>query len=228
MARAIEIKNKLQTKKIEEINQLMKIINAATPGEAWKKAVNLVVSQGEAVEDDGEKLQEMINVSVEIAKPTEVDQIVKKHGDMKMLEWMHNNFHSQKPIEGWGYCYGQRLKDFEGVNQYERVITKLKKNLETKSATLNFTFPPGDKQHMPCVNILDLKFRDGKLNGSAFMRSQDAGKKLYADIISMGEIIDEIAQEIGKEPGSLLIHIASLHIYDKDLKNLQGIVESKT
>lgn len=204
----------------------MKTLTASTPGQAWKKAVKLVMNEGEVVTDDGEKLNETINVSLEIKEPTKIDQIVKKYGDMKMLEWMRDNFHSDKPIEGWGYCYGQRLKNFEGVNQYERIINKLKKNLETKSATLNFTFPPGDMKHMPCVNILDLKFRDGKLNGVAFMRSQDAGKKLYADIISMGEIIAEIAEEIGQKPGSLLIHISSLHIYHKDLPKLKSLIES--
>ncbi len=204
----------------------MKKIVASTPGLVWKKAVQLVMESGDIVTDDGEKLNEVINVSLEVSQPTKIDKIIKEFGDEKMLEWMRNNFHSDQPIEGWGYCYGQRLKNFEGINQYERIINKLKKNLETKSATLNFTFPPGDLKHMPCVNILDLKFRNGKLNGVAFMRSQDAGKKIYADIISMGEIIAEIAAEIGQEPGSLLIHIASLHIYHKDLPKLKPLLKS--
>jgi len=204
----------------------MTAITTTTPGTAWKKAIKIVLDKGEIIQDDGENLYELINVSILIKKPTKIDQIVKDYGDIEMLKWMRNNFHSTEPVENWGYCYGQRLQNFEGINQMEKVIIKLKKNPQTKSATLNFTFPPGDVKHMPCVNILDLKFRNNKLNASVFMRSQDAGKKLYADIISMGEIVKEIAQKVGQTPGELLIHISSLHVYEKDLNKFKELINS--
>lgn len=44
-----------------------------------------------------------------------------------MIEWMKNNFFSDKNVLDWGYSYGQRLTNYEGINQIKNVKEKLLK-----------------------------------------------------------------------------------------------------
>lgn len=198
----------------------MKHILANNPGEAWKKSVNLVYKKGTEIKDGDNKLIELLNVIITVKDPHLIDDVVKKHGDRKMIRWMKNNFLQLKAIENWGYSYGQRMYDFQGINQFQNIVKKLKTNSDTKSATISFMFPPKDKQHVPCIIALDLKIRKKILIGTAFFRSQDAGKKIYADILSLGNIMSKVANKLAITVGPLLLHIVSLHVYKEDIESL--------
>lgn len=199
----------------------MKVIKIKSPGLAWREATDLVLKKGKEIKDGEESLLEVINVSFDIENPNRVDSIIKKYGDRKMIEWMKNNFLNDDPVSSWGYSYGQRLNNFSGVDQLDRITKKLKKDKNSKSATLNFMYPPGDKKHVPCVVALDLKIRNNKLIGTTFVRSQDAAKKLYADILALGEVMSKVAKRRKVKVGSLLMHTVSLHVYQADIKELK-------
>lgn len=199
----------------------MIIIEAINPGEAWKKSVSAVFENGKEIKDGEKKIKELLNVNITIENPRTIDAITKKYGEKKMIQWMKNNFLKLEPVEDWGYSYGQRMQDFQGFNQYENIIKKLQNNLTTKSATISFMYPPDDKKHVPCIVAIDLKIRQKMLIGTAFFRSQDAGKKLYADIICIGEIMNRIAKKINVKTGLLNLHVVSLHIYQEDFPELK-------
>lgn len=199
----------------------MKQINANSAGLGWKKLVKEVLQRGAHAKDGNINLKECLNVFITIKKPTITDSVLKKFAEVDMLEWMKKNFLSLDPVDNWGYSYGQRIFNFQGENQFAEIVKKFKKNIQTKSATITLSFPPGDKQHSPCVNIIDFKYRNNKLNATVFMRSQDAGKKTYADIVCLGTILENLAKELKVDSGELTIHIASLHIYETDLDALQ-------
>lgn len=114
--------------------------------------------------------------------------------------------------------------DFGGINQIQNVIQKLKKNPESKSATITLMNPDGDKHHMPCIVALDFKIRNKQLMLTAFFRSQDVGKKIYADIICLGEIEKQIADSVGVAMGPLNILIVSLHVYEADFEKIADLI----
>lgn len=140
---------------------------------------------------------------------------------------MRNNFLLNEPITNWGYSYGQRFTNFDGIDQIGGVVEKLKKNPNSKSATITLMNPLGDSHHMPCIVALDFKIREGKLMTTAFFRSQDAGKKIYADIICLGEIAKKIADRVGVAVGALSILTASLHFYEEDREKFSKLLELK-
>ena len=199
----------------------MKIIKAKSPGIVWKKLIKETLSNGLEIYDDQTKLTEITNVLIQINEPCSTDSILKKNVDIEMLNWMKKNFLSQDPVENWGYSYGQRISNYLGENQIETITKKLKKSLDSKSATITLSLPPEDKKHSPCVNIIDFKYRNNQLNATGFMRSQDVGKKAYADYICLGIILDNLANDINVKVGELIIHVASLHIYEGDLNDLK-------
>ena len=184
-----------------------------------------IYNNGTPIKDGEQNLRELLSVLVSVDEPTVIDEEIKIHGDVNMISWMNDNFLSLKEVDNWGYSYGQRMYDFDGhYNQFEKIAEKLIKNPESKSATISFMYPGHDDKHMPCIVALDFKIRNGRLNGSAFFRSQDAGKKFYADIMCMGEILRRLAERINLPVGELNIFIASLHIYENDFEMVEGII----
>ena len=84
--------------------------------------------------------------------------------------------------------------------------------------------PGGDDKHVPCICSIDFKIRNNKLNTTAFFRSQDIGKKVYADMISLTKIASLIADSVKADVGFLVLHIASAHIYESDMKRVNSLV----
>jgi len=196
----------------------MKNIVEKTPGFLWKRAAKEVYTNGSDIKDGDKNLKELLNVYITCKQPTKNDDIITSHADKKMIDWMLDNFLKQNPVLDWGYSYGKRFFNHHGIDQVENIINKLKKNPDSKSATINLMDVEEDQKHVPCICTIDFKIRRGKLNATAFFRSQDAGKKLYADIISIGKIMEMIGQKVGVSVGDLSILIASLHIYEEDLE----------
>ncbi|MCX6713508.1 MAG: thymidylate synthase, partial [Candidatus Vogelbacteria bacterium] len=187
-----------------------------------------VYVDGQLIKDGDKKLRELLNVFIICENPTKGDEILDKKADKNMINWMLGNFLKQEPVLNWGYSYGLRFFNYHGINQLQQIIDKLKKNNESKSATISLMDPLGDSGHMPCICVLDFKIRKGYLLATAFFRSQDAGKKLYADIISLGKIMEIVSGEVGIKMGELSVLIASLHIYEEDLEEIVlPLIESK-
>ncbi|MDO8579362.1 MAG: thymidylate synthase, partial [bacterium] len=198
-------------------------INAKTPGEAWRKAAQEVFISGDHIKDGNTNLKELMNVFLSVENPLGNDVIMDRYADPKMIEWMRNNFLSKNPVDSWGYSYGQRFMDFDGINQIQNIIEKLKENPESKSATITLMNPKGDKHHVPCIVALDFKVRNNQLMLTAFFRSQDVGKKIYADIICLGEIEKQVADAVDIAMGPLNILIVSLHAYEADFQKIKDI-----
>lgn len=200
------------------------LLHSKSAGTLWLQAMKKVFLEGHNIKDEEQNLKECLSVLITVDNPTIIDEEIKKYGDTTMIEWMKNNFLSLNPVDNWGYNYGQRMYSYNNnYNQFEKVINKLKKNPESKSATITFTNPGQDNKHAPCIVSLDLKIRNNKIVGNAFFRSQDAGKKFYADIMCIGEIMNLASKELDIEVGELNIFIASLHIYESDFEKIKNI-----
>jgi len=202
----------------------MKSIETNTIGDAWVESIKTVLDLGKTVHDGDTKLKEFINLAIKINHPEKEDDILKKYADEKMIEFMISNFLEKEPVLNWGYSYGQRIYDFSGINQFKKIANKLKKNPESKSATISLMNPPEDQKHVPCITVLDFKIRDGHLLATAFFRSQDIGKKFYADAICIGKIGKMISEKINNVPVKLLFVISSAHIYEPDIEKVKKIV----
>lgn len=195
-------------------------------GEGWETMLEEVYHDGETTVDDGAELLEKLNILVEFEYPflnPEDDEFLQRHMDEDRVEWMIDNFHSEEPIEGWGYSYGSRFKDFEGHNQLTYVNDKLTEKPTSKSATITSMYPPGDTKHVPCICTLDFKIRDGLLM-TAFFRSQDIGKKFYADVIALKRIQEEVSNHLDVNNNKMVIQVVSAHIYETDFDLVEDII----
>lgn len=193
-------------------------------GEAWKKAIETIIENGMTIFDGDEKLYEVLGLQIKVVNPSENDIIIEKKGDLTMIEWMKKNFFSKDNVLNWGYSYGKRLMDYQGINQLENIKKKLLNNIESKSATITLNCPLEDKKHSPCINILDFKVRNNTVILNTFFRSQDICKKMYADAVCLTIILNDIADALHIKNKELNLYIMSAHIYENDFEKGKEII----
>lgn len=196
----------------------MKYITAPTIGYAWAKAYKLVMQEGHVMADGSVPITEVMNLYISVADAQSSDKILEALADPAMVDWMvDKNFGNGKPIPDWGYSYGIRLRNFEGVDQIAASIEKLRKRPGSKAVTISLINPTHDfVGHMPCIIALDPKIRDNQLTLTAFFRSQDIGKKFYADVLALAAIQREIAEVLDVACGSIDLLITSAHVVESE------------
>jgi len=75
---------------------------------------------------------------------------------------------------------------------------------------------------------LDFKIRDDTLIVSGFFRSQDIGKKMYADALELLNIGHAISKELDIVKNISIIHfISSAHIYKEDITDMYKIFDKE-
>ncbi len=196
----------------------MNYISVTTIGYAWAAAHKLVMEAGHIMTDGTKPVTELMNIYISVDDAQASDKILDKLADPARVDWMVNqNFGGTTPIDEWGYSYGMRLRDFHGNDQIAEAVKKLQIRPGSRSATISLMDPSLDfTGHMPCIVALDPKIRDSKLTLTGFFRSQDIGKKFYADMLALAAIQKEIADKVGVTCGSIELLITSALVCESE------------
>jgi thymidylate synthase len=215
----------MKSKKTNSTN----LVEAKTIGEAWLESCSTILKNGEYAKDEDVRIKELTHLIVCVSSPQETDEIIERYGKKENIEWMMLNFFEQKLVPEFGnsLSYGARLFDYDGKNQIQWVIEKLRKKPETKSATIPLLMPTKDKSYIPCVSLLDFKIRDGGLMLTAFCRSLDFGTKAYANFAALARIQDMVAKELKIGKSKMVVHVVSAHVYEKDFENMGSIIKDR-
>ena len=195
--------------------------------DAWYQALRLILKEGETTWDEGRRLLEICNITLTVKNSSKGKESLNpyfKEFGTEIFNRVQNTFKNSKDVNGFGVSYAQRIYEHHGINQIEKIITKLKNNPHTKSATFTLLDPENDQKHIPCIASMDFKIRQKKLLLTVLGRSIDAAKKLPADLLSLAEIQKEVADRLGIKAGPLTVFIASLHIYEENFGKAQTIV----
>lgn len=130
-------------------------------------------------------------------------------------------------------AYGYRIFSKFGFDQWEHVKALLKKDPNSRQAVIHIkdanNHPTKD---VPCTVYLQFFIRDGKLNLSTHMRSNDIWMGVPYDMFSFCFLQMMMAMELGVEIGQYTHYAGSLHFYRRDYKiakrNIEAIQDSKT
>ena len=115
--------------------------------------------------------------------------------------------------------YGPRLFAFDGVNQVDQVINRLRERPHSRQAVIQiFDHEDLVEQHkdVPCTCTLQFLLRDGGLHLITHMRSNDVYLGLPHDIFSFTMLQEIVARSIGASLGSYIHMVGSLHLYEAD------------
>ena len=161
---------------------------------------------------------------------TETAQIISGEYNLEQLEKFAPSFSSYS--DGWG-AYSRRLP-----RQIPALIEELRLNPNSRRAVLAPWNPDDDLLHMsgktaqdqamdhPCTLSLGFRARDGRLNMSVTMRSNDLWLGLPTDFTMFSILQATIAGILGLEVGSYLHYSHSVHIYDRNRQKIIDWLES--
>ncbi|GHU71773.1 thymidylate synthase [Bacteroidia bacterium] len=216
------------------------VISAKTAGEAWVRALQLVMTHGEDIKDkdaefkanESSGLREVRNVYIEIDSVDYNDPIIRKY------EYLLKEYQDTpiiKFLEGYywtegtnGYKidrgYGQYIFNLNGVNQFDWLVQKLKDDPTSKSATIVFPLRNWRGKKPPCITVIDFKLRNNVLDVTAIFRSQCAWWKAPGNFIAISKHQQQIATAIGAKVGKLYVNAISSHIYEPDYENANKVI----
>lgn len=122
-------------------------------------------------------------------------------------------------------AYGWRIHDKFDFDQWEYVKGLMQRDPNTRQAVIHIKDADNrPTKDTPCTVYLQFMLRDGKLNLSVHMRSNDIWMGVPYDMFSFCFLQMKMAMELGVEIGEYTHYAGSLHMYSRDyqaaLKNM--------
>jgi thymidylate synthase len=227
----------------------MQLFDAVSADEAWLLSVAALKDQTDLPRQEGRggATNELLHVAIDIHDSrqrwvvsrtpalsvafsiVEVIGILNGRRDSGYL----NFFNTELPkYAGTGPAYhgayGFRLRKNVGFDQLLRASNALTANSEGRQVVLQIwdakvDFPSDDgkpvAEDIPCNICSMLKVRNGKLEWSQIMRSNDVFRGLPCNFVQFTMLQEVLAGWIGIEPGSYTHFADSLHLYEEDATN---------
>ncbi|WP_405657805.1 thymidylate synthase [Streptomyces sp. NBC_00079] len=118
-------------------------------------------------------------------------------------------------------AYGPRMRRWGGrIDQLAEVIRTLRTDPDSRRAVIQLYDPSLDAaghRDVPCTLGFRFQLRQGRLNMSTTMRSQDVWLGLPYDLFFATVLHELMAGWVGADLGAYHHHVDSLHLYETDL-----------
>ncbi len=215
-------------------------IQGETANEIWQKAFN-TVSKTNIIESRCGSTKELLHTTISINDPVQ-KWVTCKNPPLSIgyalaeLIWILHGCDESKTINYWNPvlpqfagdyeeypgAYGKRIMYRYGFNQLERVYDTLKNHPESRQAVMMIWDPRTDlpqnngapnNHDIPCNICSMIKLREGKLEWTQVMRSNDLVLGLPYNIVQFTSIQEILASWLGVEVGTYNHISDSLHIY---------------
>lgn len=225
------------------------VCHCETVNEAWEYWYKELAAQAKAgkLQDsrDGEVVGEFINAITIIDDPTRfivnspIRKLPMRYAVAELLWYLsgNENLSAIQPFtKAWDRMsddgkivnsnYGEKIFKHYGFDQWEYVTKSLRKDTLSRQAVIHIREPKDfveePTKDMPCTLTLQFLIRDKKLHLTVNMRSNDIWFGFPYDCFNFCAFQNLMAMELGVEVGTYTHIAASLHLYKRDLKDLQG------
>ncbi|MCD0446245.1 thymidylate synthase [Glycomyces sp. A-F 0318] len=130
--------------------------------------------------------------------------------------------------ETWRAGYGPRLRDWNGVDQVSEVLSILRSDPDSRRAVITLYDPDRDfidSKDIPCNNWIHFMLRDGRLDMSIAIRSNDIIWGFSGINTFEWSVLQEMmAHWLGAKTGYTTYFISSLHLYQKHYTRAERII----
>ena len=129
-----------------------------------------------------------------------------------------------------GSNYGMRmLSPRPGLNQLRGIITELRQHPSSRRAMITIYHAEDstrqESKDIPCTFGFGFLIRDGKLQATTIMRSNNAVSLLPFNLFEFSLLAEVVATEVGVSLGPLSHFAMSMHIYETDRARAKEIVK---
>ncbi len=196
-------------------------LRTRTPVDGWKRLIRKIMGAGMTRTDErGMRTRWLDNVMVHILEPYK-DRVTDLYpfSEKVLKEKYATQLLSPNRLD-FEYTYGERLNAWgDGeIDQIEYVVRKLKENVHSRRAVATTWDPRVDPNHdeVPCLNHFVFMERDGLLDLSVMIRSNDMYGAWPANVYAIGELLRDVAGKTGLRTGHLTTVSVNAHIYEHD------------
>lgn len=231
---------------------MIKFIEGKTANEVWKKAANMLLTQENTLNGRTGNVFELLHAFISIENPRQkwvYDRIPPLSISFALAElvWIMNGEERSEVINYWNPslpkfagdgdvyygAYGKRIRSHFGFDQLEKAYYALQNTPESRQVVIQIydvekDFPIDNGQprskDIPCNICSLLKVRDGKLEWSQIMRSNDILLGMPYNFVQFTSLQEILAGWIGLEVGSYIHYSDSLHLYCRDIDKI-GIAQ---
>ena len=201
----------------------MLIIKEKTLGEAWLKTMKVVMNEGEDIWDEDVALREVRNLYITIDDIIDDDSVINKYADPDRVELMKKKYATCGLVGDYKMDYGSRIYNNHGINQIDWIVNRINQKPETKSATI--TLHEAGDEMLPCLSLLDFKYRNGVLDMNVVYRSQNIYWSHPGNMLALRQMQKDVANELNYKIGKVELVVFSAHIYESDFKRVKEIIE---
>ena len=218
----------------------MVLIESQSVSDGWVKVCNHLINNGTRVGNIIEELNLMLEInSFEFDENFDL-KFRKVFGDDRIDYASSVSFVKPKELNGevfyefikdkWNKTYWGRMIKWGGeFNQVENVIKILSNGKSVKRCELIIYDPTRDSKNpysQPCLMMIDLKPRNGKLYLTSILRSNRVSKSGYADFHSMVELGKFLSIQSNLELGKVSILSCSSHLgtMNEELKKTKKLL----
>jgi len=163
------------------------------------------------------------------AARTELIWILNGRTDLKYLEdngvkyWRPDYERSGRTDETLGPVYGKQWRDFNGVDQLEKLVYSISTNPNSRRLMIS-AWNPADMPDMalpPCHYGFQVYINNGVMDLMWQQRSADVFLGLPYDIAMYGLLLEMLAKGAGLKAGQLIGQLGDCHLYNNHLEQAQ-------
>lgn len=227
---------------------MIEFIEGKTANEVWKKAANMLLTKETTLNGRTGDVFELLHTFISIENPRQkwvYDRIppISIGFALAELVWIMNGEERSDVINYWNPrlsefagdgdtyygAYGNRIRSHFGFDQLEKAYDALQNTPESRQVVIQIydvkkDFPIDNGQprskDIPCNICSLLKVRDGKLEWSQIMRSNDILLGMPYNFVQFTSLQEILAGWLGLEVGSYIHYSDSLHLYSRDVDKM--------
>ncbi|MFH1630737.1 MAG: thymidylate synthase [Candidatus Aenigmatarchaeota archaeon] len=199
-------------------------------GDAWLKILQNIMRFGVLKPNHyGDDAKELINISTVITEEDPDNPRLMEFFDFdkKDLDDYIPQVTTPKKFEGVLYTYGQRLRDYNGIDQIAYIIEDIKRSIGTRRA-IAFTWNVEKDMrapHSPCIDMVHVIAQD-KLHMTAYIRSNDMFKAWPKNAYGLRKLQKIICTETGVPMGCLTTISGNAHVYSSDFRKILKLLDT--
>lgn len=210
-------------------DDVFKVVRAKAV-DVWLELLKIILRFGEIRQSfHGNKLKEVFNLAAVV---TDEDP-----DNFYLPDWMPI---AKKDIEGYlpsimtsakgteDYTYGERLWNFNGIDQVDAVMVDYLKRYPTDRAAIAVLFDPmRDHQgrSAPCINLVQATNSGERLNLTVYVRSHSIFSGWILNIFGLRALQKYIADKLGQKLGTLTVFSNCSHVYENEWQQAYDLVK---
>lgn len=198
------------------VGVIMYSVRGRCIAECHEKAISKIIGSGvRVVVSDNEMIELDEPLSIYVAQPMSLPQL---HHSLPYTQRYIDEYIKQvttSTTNDFSYTYGNRLRNYDGIDQLQQCYIILKNDLKSRRAIMHTWQVQHDlgNVHVPCMQTIQFQIRHDQLNCITTFRSNDILLAWGCNAIAIVELMKELARMLGIAVGHLETISTNAHVY---------------